>query len=395
MAIAAAITFIISTSYSMSLYDDLVADVQQRAEMYTKLEQIDTYVRAYYDGSINEDELIESLANAYISVLGNAEAKYYDESEYALYKEHLSGTHLGIGIYAEEVGGYPCITDVIANRPAANAGINIGESIVAINGTSVLELGYDNAYAMLRAESGTPLTLTLRRDGVDRTVSLSTVQMTVASVRAETYGDPDTYGIFGYIQVYEFSEKTYQQFMAAYSMLRSSNVSGIIIDLRNNAGMIFEPVFNLLNVLLPEDAIPYVETELTGQITQADAADGGQAPQVPMAVLVNSRTSGPAELFAASLKDNLGASVVGSSSAGKAQLPEIFDLYDSTAISLPVATVSGPTTAFADTGIKPDYEVVMAADTAQDLKTLDADTDLCIKKALEVLYQLAPRADQQ
>ena len=141
--------------------------------------------------------------------------------------------------------------------------------------------------------------------------------------------------------------------------------------------------------------IPYVETELTGQITQADAADGGQAPQVPMAVLVNSRTSGPAELFAASLKDNLGASVVGSSSAGKAQLPEIFDLYDSTAISLPVATVSGPTTAFADTGIKPDYEVVMAADTAQDLKALDADTDLCIKKALEVLYQLAPRADQQ
>ena len=105
MAIAAAITFIISTSYSMSLYDDLVADVQQRAEMYTKLEQIDTYVRAYYDGSINEDELIESLANAYISVLGNAEAKYYDESEYTLYKEHLSGTHLGIGIYAEEVGG--------------------------------------------------------------------------------------------------------------------------------------------------------------------------------------------------------------------------------------------------------------------------------------------------
>ena len=395
MAIAAAITFIISTSYSMSLYDDLVADVQQRAEMYTKLEQIDTYVRAYYDGSINEDELIESLANAYISVLGNAEAKYYDESEYTLYKEHLSGTHLGIGIYAEEVGGYPCITDVIANSPAANAGINIGESIVAINGTSVLELGYDNAYAMLRAESGTPLTLTLRRDGVDRTVSLSTVQMTVASVRAETYGDPDTYGIFGYIQVYELSEKTYQQFMAAYSMLRSSNVSGIIIDLRNNAGMIFEPVFNLLNVLLPEDAIPYVETELTGQITQADAADGGQAPQVPMAVLVNSRTSGPAELFAASLKDNLGASVVGSSSAGKAQLPEIFDLYDSTAISLPVATVSGPTTALADTGIKPDYEVVMAADTAQDLKTLDADTDLCIKKALEVLYQLAPRADQQ
>ena len=58
MAISAAITFIISTSYSMSLYNSLIADVQQRAEMYTKLEQIDTYVRSYYDGTIDEDQLI-------------------------------------------------------------------------------------------------------------------------------------------------------------------------------------------------------------------------------------------------------------------------------------------------------------------------------------------------
>ena len=54
MAIAAAITFIISTSYTMNLFNGLVADVQQRAEMYQKLEQIDAYVRAYYDGTIDE-----------------------------------------------------------------------------------------------------------------------------------------------------------------------------------------------------------------------------------------------------------------------------------------------------------------------------------------------------
>ncbi len=381
MAIAAAITFIISTSYSMSLYNGLVADVQQRAEMYTKLEQIDTYVRAYYDGTINEDELIESLANAYIAVLGSDDAEYFDESEYTLYKEHLSGTHLGIGIYAEEIGGCPCVTAVLANSPAANVGINVGESIVQINGQSVLEMGYDRAYSMLRAESGTPLTLTLRQNGVDRTVSVTTVQMTVASVRTDTFGG------YGYIQVYEFSENTYQQFMAAYSMLLSSDLKGIIIDLRNNSGMIYEPVFELLNVLLPEETVPYVELELSGERTEGEPAEGTNAISIPVSVLVNSRTSGPAELFAASLKDGAGASIVGSQSAGDALLPEVFDLYDNTAISLPVATVQSTVTQFADAGIRPDYEVVMAADNPSDLRELDENSDLCIKKALEVLDQ--------
>ena len=360
MAIAAAITFIISTSYSMNLYNGLVADVQQRAEMYTKLEQIDTYVRAYYNGSINEDKLIESLAQAYISVLGSDSAEYYDAEAYTLYKEHLSGTHLGIGIYADEVGGCPCVTDVLANSPAAMMGVNIGDSIVEINGQSVIEMGYDKAYSMLRAENGTPLTITLRAGGEDRTVDLSTVQMTVASVKTDNFDG------YGYIKVYEFSEKTYQQFMAAYSM-----------------------VFNLLNSILPQGSTPYISTALSGEETSADSASGNYNTKRPITVLVNSRTKGPAELLAASLADNCGARIIGSQTAGNAQLRETYALYDNTAISLPIATLKAPQTQFSGTGIKPEYEVIMLADTEADLIALDSTTDGCIKKAIEVLSQTA------
>ena len=384
MAIAAAITFIISTSYSMNLYNGLVADVQQRAEMYTKLEQIDTYVRAYYNGSINEDKLIESLAQAYISVLGSDSAEYYDAEAYTLYKEHLSGTHLGIGIYADEVGGCPCVTDVLANSPAAMMGVNIGDSIVEINGQSVIEMGYDKAYSMLRAENGTPLTITLLAGGEDRTVDLSTVQMTVASVKTDNFDG------YGYIKVYEFSEKTYQQFMAAYSMLLSSaDTKGLIIDLRNNSGMIFEPVFNLLNSILPQGSTPYISTALSGEETSADSASGNYNTKRPITVLVNSRTKGPAELLAASLADNCGARIIGSQTAGNAQLRETYALYDNTAISLPIATLKAPQTQFSGTGIKPEYEVIMLADTEADLIALDSTTDGCIKKAIEVLSQTA------
>ncbi|MCD8006665.1 MAG: S41 family peptidase [Oscillospiraceae bacterium] len=378
MAIAAALTFIISTSYSVSLYNNLISDVQERAEMYTKLEQIDTYVRSYYNGTIDEDELIEALAEAYIGVLGDATAEYYDENEYELYQEHVSGTHLGIGIYFEDVGGCPSVTDIIPNGPAETVGIAVGDSIIEINGYSVLEMGYDWAYSMLTAEAGTQLTLTVRSSGEDTSYTLSTVQMTVATVTSQRF---DTYA---YIKVTEFSEITYRQFIAAYlSQLSNSETTGIIIDLRNNSGVIFDPVFNLLNVLLPADSVPYISTSLDGTQSSGDLCDGTNTPAVPVVVLVNSRTSGPAELFAAALRDGLGATIVGSTTQGSAQLLEVYSLYDSTAISIPTATLSGPLTEFSGIGVKPDYE----ADLNSDLKLLDETTDGCIKKAIEVLSQ--------
>lgn len=383
MALAAAVTFIISTSYSMNIYNGLIADVQQRAEMFNKLEQIDTYIRSYYNGSIDEDALIESLADAYISVLGSENAVYYNAEEYTLYREHVSGVHLGIGIYANEVGGCPCVTEVLNNSPAAVAGINVGDSIVAINGESTLEMGYDKAYSTLRAEGGTPLTLTVRSEGEDRNVDISTVKMTVTSVSTEIYGG------FGYIKLYDFTEKTYQQFMAAYSMLLSSDgIEGIIIDLRNCGGLIYEPVFNLLNVMLPESAIPYVTTALTGEKANGELCDGNNNPNLPIAVLVNSRTWGPPELLAASLRDGLSASIIGTSTVGNAQLFETYNLYDNTAIRLPTATLSASATQYDGTGIKPEYEVMISADTESDLKQLDENTDACIKKAIEVLSQI-------
>lgn len=383
MAIASAITFIISTSYSTSLYDRLVSDVQERSVMYQKLEQIDTYVRAYYDGTINEDALIEALANGYISIINDANADYYDNAEYELYKEHLNGTHLGIGVYTEEVGGYPCITEVLNDSPASLAGIIAGESIVEINGENVLTMGYDKAVSTLRSEAGTQLSITLRSGGVDRTVNVTTVSMTMATVNAKIFGD------YGYIKVYEFNDKTYQQFIAAYSMLNSKGVKGIIIDLRNSKGSTIDPAVNLLTALLPEGSVVAVSTNLSGEETVFDPASGTHTPNIPLCVLTNSRTTGPAELFASALHDELGAVIVGTKTVGNAGLLEVFPLYDGTAIVLPTGSVRSSSTVFGGTGVTPQYEVVITDDTDEALASLDENTDSCIKKAIELLTQTA------
>lgn len=380
MAIAAAITYIISTSYSMSLYNGLIADVQQRAEMYTNLEQIDAYIRSYYNGTIDENKLKEALAEAYASVLDSNKVVYYNADEYPIYKEHINGTHLGIGAYVEESGGCPCVVDVLPNSPAQNAGIAIGESIVAINGEGVLEMGYKKAYSLLTAEAGTQLSLTIRSEGIDRSVSLSTVQMTVAEVSTSVVDG------YAYIKVQSFSEKTYRQFVAGYSMLLSSDVKGIIIDLRNNSGYIFDPVFNLLNILLPSGSTPYFLSNASGAEAAADITSGENSPSVPVAVLVNANTSGPAELLAASLRDNLSASVIGNTTSGNAEYLETFDLYDNTAISLPTGILRSGKTSFSTIGVKPDFEILTNQDPSN---TQNDSTDAYIKRAIEILSQTA------
>lgn len=381
MAISAAITFIISTSYSLNIYNDLVADVQQRAEMYTKLEQIDTYVRAYYDGEIDEDALIEALAEGYISVLGRDESKYLDETEYSIYKEHLSGTHLGIGVYCEEVGGYPTVTSVLANSPASLAGLQVGESVVSINGESVLNLGYDRAYELLRSDAGTPLVITVRSAGVDRSVNLTTAQMTVPSVSAKIIGD------FGYIKIFEFNDKSYQQFTAAYSMLTTSGVKGIVVDLRNNEGLSFDAATNILNAYLPIDSVVAITTDLSGNQSILARASGTHVITVPVTVLTNAKTAGPAELFAAALRDNLNAQIVGAYTKGEGTFTENYSLYDGACIILPVASLQSSDTAFNGTGVKPSYDVAVEGDTNEYLATLDENTDPCLKKAIELLTQ--------
>ncbi len=389
MAIAAAITFIISTSYSMNIYNDLVADVQQRAEMYQKLEQIDTYVRAYYDGPLDEDRLIEALSEGYISIIEDAEADYLNAQEYALYRERQSGTHLGIGVYTREDAGYPVITEVLANSPASTAGVSVGESIVEINGQSCIDIGYDEVCELLRSAAGTQLNLTLRSGGVDRSAVIATSQMTVASIKSAVYGD------LGYIKISSFTEKTYQQFMASYQSLQSQGVRGLIIDLRNTSGGVTESAVNIASAMLPAGGDVAINIGRDGTRSVFATASGSRVPEFPLCVIVNERTKGPAEIFAASLADYLKAPVVGMTTAGDGDLFESYQLYDGTAIVLPISTLKTENFDIEGVGIKPNYEVSQPdGDANEQLALLNESTDNALRRAIEVVTSLIPAAQE-
>ena len=148
---------------------------------------------------------------------------------------------------------------------------------------------------------------------------------------------------------------------------------------------------NILGALLPSGADVAINIGRDGAESVYETASGSRMITVPTAVIVNSRTKGPAELFAAVLKDGIGASIVGTQTAGEGDFFETYPLYDGSAIVLPISTLRSTNIEIEGVGVKPDYEAPVAFDdTDEELALLDETTDPALKRAIEVLTNLLP-----
>ena len=381
MALVAAVTFILTTSFSLELYNQKISSVREKAEIYKKLEEIDSYVRANYYGSVVEDSIIEAIAQGYMDVLDDKNAAYYSAEQYKYIKSLKSGAVVGVGIMPENDGGYIKVADLLPNGSAAAAGIQIGEAVVAVNGQDVLSIGYSEACRILNGAgtvTGASITLTVRNSGEDRTVSAVVRETTVATVQAKIIGS------IGYIRILDFNDKTYSQFTSAIGMISSNNATGLVIDLRNVSGNNIETVIKILDNLLDAGDYAY-STDRNGVSSVIGSSDSSPSFKVPTAVIVNSRTNGASELFACAMRDSAGAKLVGSQTAGNSAVVTTYECLDGSAVSFTTAYISTPKTNYEDSGLKPDYEVNLTNDTKTDIDSLEELTDGQLKKALEVV----------
>lgn len=379
IAIAAAITFILTSTFSLDIYNEKVQNVKERAEVYKKLDEIDTYVRNNYYGTINEEDLINAIADGYINVLGDNYAKYLSASSYQEANLEENGEVIGVGLdYAQDESGYIIITNVYSNSPAAQMGITAGEYIVAVNGTVVLTDGYDNAVKKLNGDIGTTVSLTIRNAGVDRNLPITLKRFDIQSVSGRIINN------IGYIKINGFNKKTTDQFKAMINEMTNSGVKGFVFDVRNNLGGLISSTMEVLDILLPEGNIA-TSTDENGKTTVLGTSEESQI-NLPMAVIINSRTASAAELFASALRDYEKAQLVGTNSYGKGVIQKTYECLDGSAIAFTVATYqTTKTPCFDKIGLKPDYEVTISDDSVITLSLSDETTDTQLKKALAIV----------
>jgi carboxyl-terminal processing protease len=349
VAIASAVTFILTSFFTLKTFNKKVEDVNEKSKKYESLDSLDAVVRENFYGNINEADLGNGILKGYIFGLDDNYSRFLTDDELAEEIANDEGVQIGLGLtLSEDSSGYIRIADVLPNSPSDDADIHHGDVIIRINGTDVTDSGFDEAVASLRGSEGSSVKLTVRRDGIDTDYELVRSSIEVQSVSGEMLS-----GYVGYIRISAFRKNTPEQFIDALGRLTANGAKSLVFDLRDNSGGLVTAAEECLDPLLGEGVIATAEYK-DGHSETIVYSDENKL-DIPMVVIVNKNTASAAELFAAALRDFNKSAIVGVKTFGKGVMQNTIRLTSGGAVVLTVAecrtTVSET---FNKVGILPD-----------------------------------------
>ena len=378
--IAMTVTFSITMILARQMFDATIPSVKEKESMYSKIAELDKYVRANYYGDIQDATLNDMMAYGYVLGIGDKNASYYTAKQYAELVEVQNGNIMGIGVdVVKDSSGYARITKVYDSSPASELGLQVGGFITAINGGEVKGLTAANVTAQLQGEAGTEVTVTyMAPDGTTADHTINRSRYTIPSVEYQMLGES-----YGYIKIYRFDGTTQSTFSKAVEDLQNQGAKALVFDLRDNAGGQMDVAVNCIDQLVPEADIVFAEDK-NGEQTLLGSSDESHV-DLPMVVLVNSGTASTAELFAASLRQLSGALLVGTTTAGKGTIQaEPYRMSDGSAVVITTAKMLiSDKTSFDGTGLTVDVEVAAKAD-GSDTTLVSVEEDTQVQKALGV-----------
>jgi len=381
MAVVAAITFTLTMMFALNFFNTKVHNVQEREEMFRKLANIDSVVRANYIGKIDSDKLLDSLARGYIEGIDDEYAQYYNLSDYNTFRQVTGGSLTGIGVtVSTDESGYIVINRCYENSPAEEVGILPGDLIIEVDGESVLNLG-EEAISSIQGAAGTRIRIKTRRENTEEEYNLTRREILINSVNYKKIGDD------GYIRISIFNDETPGQYLNAVEELKKEDISGLVLDVRSNPGGTLKSVSEILKNILPEGPIVSSESK-DGKKVLVHSSNGKNEETLPIVVLGDEMSASAAELMIAALKDYEKADFVGVTTYGKGVMQGSLQLNDGTYIHLTTSKFyppKGPN--FNEKGISPDFEVNFTAEEKIEYSNsnLSEENDPFIQKALEIL----------
>lgn len=383
--ISVALAVTVTMSALMYTYNNLIKDVSDRAGMYSGLSEIDDVIRGNFYGEINENLLNSMISKGYTNGLGDRYSAYMTADEYLEYKQLEKGEKGGIGAIAlyDDVSKGLYITEVADSSPAKLQGMNKGDIITEVDGTKVTALNAETLLQQLEGDKLTEVTVTFTHNNTSKTVKVAR-GYTMQTVYYSQANDK-----VGYIKIIAFYENTAEELKNALEFFSDKSISTVIFDVRGNADGFVSCATACLDLIVP------VATEGTGALATAVDKNGNtivtftsdsDSISLSSCVLVNSGTSGAAELFACDLRDFGKATLIGTTTAGNGTMQKIFELSDGGAVKLTVAKILPyKSESYDGVGLKCDTEVALSSEQNDRLPMLSLDEDAQYQKALSLL----------
>jgi carboxyl-terminal processing protease len=264
-----------------------------------------------------------------LETLGDSYTIFLEPQSGEVERDRLAGVYGGVGvdIWREGDGGVNLFP--YADSPAETAGVQSGDSLLAVDEAPVAPLTTDEILVLLRGDVGSDVTLMISRPPTptfDVVVTREEIRIPSVTYRLLDDAIPQ----IGYIHITRFTERTSEEATEAISALISDGATSLILDLRDNGGGLITPAVDVADLLLDGGTILFEETrddERTFSATQ-----GGIAADIPLVVLVNRSTASAAEIVAGAIQARERGILIGTQTYGKGSVQLIYQLSNGSSV---------------------------------------------------------------
>ncbi|WP_249009500.1 S41 family peptidase [Conexibacter sp. DBS9H8] len=272
-----------------------------------------------YYRPVNAEALVNKSLEGAVASLNDPYSHYFPPAQQQQFQQETNPQVSGIGVTVSAVKKGLYVDQVFPGGPAAEAKVQQGEVIVAVDGRTLQGLSVTRASNLIRGRSGTKVTITLQTGSHRRTITVTREQITepVASSTLLHYHHKK----LGYLVFAQFTQGSANQLRAQVTKMLHAGAQGLILDLRDNPGGLLNQAVAVASLFIKDGTI--VSTRGRNQPTTVYTALGDAvAPTIPMVVIVNRGTASSAEIVTSALQESGRAKVVGTRTYGKGVFQE-------------------------------------------------------------------------
>ncbi len=327
------------------------------------------------DFSISREDLIYGAIEGMVNVLGDPYTVFLKPELRENFNESMSGNFSGVGM---EVGLRDDILTVISplkNTPADKAGIMSGDKIIKIDDESTEGMDITTAVGKIRGESGTPVLITVLREGSTVPTEIEIIREVIDIPTLEHELTEDNIFI---ISLYNFGSSSAAEFRNALRTFENSGSDKLILDLRSNPGGYLDAAVDMSSRFLETGKVVLQEDFGNNEIKQVRSRGGAIIhPNLKMVILVNKGSASASEILAGALQEHGVATLVGTQTFGKGSVQEVIDIDKKTSLKVTIAKWLTPNgISISDGGLTPEIivEEIPDSDKPSDYDTLN-DTE--------------------
>ncbi|MDR2832705.1 MAG: PDZ domain-containing protein [Streptococcaceae bacterium] len=339
-------------------FNNIYQREMKRLSLDSNMRRIHSFYREIqenYFGDIQMNDVTQAALQGMSDALNDPYSSYLNEEDSQRLSESLQGSFGGIGASLGMVEGRPTIVQAPNEEtPAFKAGLKQGDVMLKVEGASVEGKTVSEIVALIRGEEGSKVNLTIERNGEEMDFTLTRAAISIPSVY---YRLDEENKEIGSISISLFNQTTTKEMKDAIVALRKQGATSFIIDVRSNPGGLLTEAIKLSSIFLEEHQIIVQYEDRNGNITKEVAsielAEGFKVHE-PVVILVDEFSASASEIFAAALKENDRAIVIGNNTLGKGSIQSVRQLDEASSARMTVLKWLTPKgNSVSETGLTP------------------------------------------